>query len=235
MSAIVGIDRLGSGTRPADNGFYRSGEVICWTVHRARADRGRAARHGLPDREPAIRRRGGVAGDLAELLTDDASRGRFLRECIRARTVQHPLRGPALRGVHRRFQRAGGVRAGGQAPGRADAGVACRAPAAGGRAAARARGAADRLADRRRPVGDPPGRPGARQPALDQHLLRGRRDPHLRSRRRVGAAGGDRRARRAARGQGERPISRGGGRAAVVTRPATSTRSRTSPVRCSGS
>ena len=89
MSAIVGIDRLGSGTRPADNGFYRSGEVIA----------GRYVVRELIGVGPLgmvyrteNRQSGGVVALRViwpELLTDDASRGRFLRECIRARTVQH--------------------------------------------------------------------------------------------------------------------------------------------------
>ena len=89
MSAIVGIDRLGSGTRPADNGFYRSGEVIA----------GRYIVRELIGVGPLgmvyrteNRQSGGVVALRViwpDLLTDDASRGRFLRECIRARTVQN--------------------------------------------------------------------------------------------------------------------------------------------------
>jgi serine/threonine protein kinase len=89
VSAIVGIDRLGSGTRPADNGFYRSGEVIA----------GRYIVRELIGVGPLgmvyrteNRQSGGVVALRViwpDLLTDDASRGRFLRECIRARTVQH--------------------------------------------------------------------------------------------------------------------------------------------------
>ena len=89
MSAIVGIDRLGSGTRPADNGFYRSGEVIA----------GRYVVRELIGVGPLgmvyrteNRQSGGVVALRViwpDLLTDDASRGRFLKECIRARTVQN--------------------------------------------------------------------------------------------------------------------------------------------------
>jgi len=89
VSAIVGIDRLGSGTRPADNGFYRSGEVIA----------GRYIVGELIGVGPLgmvyrteNRQSGGVVALRViwpELLTDDASRGRFLKECIRARTVQN--------------------------------------------------------------------------------------------------------------------------------------------------
>jgi len=89
VSAIVGIDRLGSGTQPADNGFYRSGEVIA----------GRYIVRELIGVGPLgmvyrteNRQSGGVVALRViwpDLLTDDASRGRFLRECIRARTVQH--------------------------------------------------------------------------------------------------------------------------------------------------
>ena len=88
MSAIVGFDRFGSGTRPADNGFYRTGEVIA----------GRYIVRELIGVGPLgmvyrteNRQSGGVVALRViwpELLTDDASRGRFLRECIRARTVQ---------------------------------------------------------------------------------------------------------------------------------------------------
>lgn len=89
MSANVGIDRFGSGTRPADNGFYRTGEVIA----------GRYIVRELIGVGPLgmvyrteNRQSGGVVALRViwpELLTDDASRGRFLRECIRARTVQN--------------------------------------------------------------------------------------------------------------------------------------------------
>ena len=89
MSAIVGIDRFGSGTQPADNGFYRTGEVIA----------GRYVVRELIGVGPLgmvyrteNRQSGGVVALRViwpDLLTDDASRGRFLRECIRARTVQN--------------------------------------------------------------------------------------------------------------------------------------------------
>jgi serine/threonine protein kinase len=89
VSAILGFDRLGSGTRPADNGLYRSGEVIA----------GRYVVRELIGVGPLgmvyrteNRQSGGVVALRViwpDLLTDDASRGRFLRECIRARTVQH--------------------------------------------------------------------------------------------------------------------------------------------------
>jgi serine/threonine protein kinase len=89
VSAIVGIDRFGSGTRPADNAFYRTGEVIA----------GRYIVRELIGVGPLgmvyrteNRQSGGVVALRViwpDLLTDDASRGRFLRECIRARTVQN--------------------------------------------------------------------------------------------------------------------------------------------------
>jgi serine/threonine protein kinase len=89
VSAIVGIDRLGSGTQPADNGLYRSGEVIA----------GRYIVRELIGVGPLgmvyrgeNRQSGGVVALRVvwpDLLTDDASRGRFLKECIRARTVQN--------------------------------------------------------------------------------------------------------------------------------------------------
>ncbi len=89
MSAIVGIDRLGSGTQPADNGLYRSGEVIA----------GRYIVRELIGVGPLgmvyrteNRQSGGVVALRVvwpDLLTDDASRGRFLKDCIRARTVQN--------------------------------------------------------------------------------------------------------------------------------------------------
>ncbi len=89
MSAIVGIDRLGSGTRPADNGFFRSGEVIAGRyIVRELLGVGPL---GMVYRSEN-RQSGGVVALRViwpDLLIDDASRGRFLRECIRARTVQN--------------------------------------------------------------------------------------------------------------------------------------------------
>jgi serine/threonine protein kinase len=89
VSAIVGIDRLGSGTRPADNGFFRSGEVIAGRyIVRELLGVGPL---GMVYRSEN-RQSGGVVALRViwpDLLIDDASRGRFLRECIRARTVQN--------------------------------------------------------------------------------------------------------------------------------------------------
>ena len=90
MSAIVGSDRsITTGARPADNGFYRAGEVIA----------GRYIVRELIGAGPLgvvyrteNRQSGGVVALRVvwpDLLTDDASRGRFLKECIRARTVQN--------------------------------------------------------------------------------------------------------------------------------------------------
>ncbi len=89
VSAIVGIDRFGSGTRPADNGFYRSGEVIAGRyIVRELIGVGPL---GMVYRSENRQSGGVVALRVVwpDLLTDDASRGRFLKECIRARTVQN--------------------------------------------------------------------------------------------------------------------------------------------------
>ena len=132
------------------------------------------------DRQPT-RRRGGaadmtsVAGEwlCAVDLTDDASRGRFLRECIRARTVQNRY----VAALYEAFiddssgqtvcvlavKHLGGPTLASRVARRLQAGVPLLA----------LEGSADRLADRRRAVGDPPGRSGARQPAPVEHLLLG--------------------------------------------------------------
>jgi serine/threonine protein kinase len=89
VSAIVGIDRSVTGARPADSGFYRAGEVIA----------GRYIVRELIGAGPLgvvyrteNRQSGGVVALRVvwpDLLTDDAARGRFLKESIRARTVQN--------------------------------------------------------------------------------------------------------------------------------------------------
>jgi serine/threonine protein kinase len=89
VSAIVGIDRSSTGALPADNGFYRVGELVA----------GRYLVRELIGTGPlgmVYRTENRHSGGLValrvvwpDLLTDDASRGRFLKESIRARTVQN--------------------------------------------------------------------------------------------------------------------------------------------------
>ena len=89
MSAIVGIDRSSTGALPGDNGFYRVGELVA----------GRYLVRELIGTGPlgmVYRTENRHSGGLValrvvwpDLLVDDASRGRFLKESIRARTVQN--------------------------------------------------------------------------------------------------------------------------------------------------
>jgi serine/threonine protein kinase len=89
VSAIVGIDRSSTGALPADNGFYRVGDLVA----------GRYLVRELIGSGPlgvVYRTENRHSGGLValrvvwpDLLGDDASRGRFLKESIRARTVQN--------------------------------------------------------------------------------------------------------------------------------------------------
>jgi eukaryotic-like serine/threonine-protein kinase len=89
VSAIVGIDRPFTGALPADNGFYRAGDLVA----------GRYLVRELIGAGPlgmVYRTENRHSGGLVvlrvvwpDLLTDDASRARFLKETIRARSVQN--------------------------------------------------------------------------------------------------------------------------------------------------
>ncbi|HET6146241.1 MAG TPA: protein kinase [Polyangia bacterium] len=89
MSAIVGIDRSSTGALPGGNGFYRVGELVA----------GRYLVRELIGTGPlgmVYRTENRHSGGLValrvlwpDLLVDDASRARFLKESIRARTVQN--------------------------------------------------------------------------------------------------------------------------------------------------
>jgi len=89
VSAIVGIDRSSTGAMPGDNGFYRVGELVAGRyLVRELIGTGPL---GLVYRTENRHSGGLVALRVVwpDLLVDDASRGRFLKECIRARTVQN--------------------------------------------------------------------------------------------------------------------------------------------------
>jgi hypothetical protein len=89
VSAIVGIDRSVTGALSAEKGFYRLGEVVA----------GRYIVRELIGTGPlgvVYRTENQESGAVvalravwADLLPDDAARGRFLKEAIRARTVQN--------------------------------------------------------------------------------------------------------------------------------------------------
>src|SRR6185295_7455935 len=89
VSAIVGIDRSSTGAMPGDNGFYRVGELVAGRyLVRELIGTGPL---GLVYRTENRHSGGLVALRVVwpDLLVDDASRGRFLKESIRARTVQN--------------------------------------------------------------------------------------------------------------------------------------------------